>query len=65
MNRPVTVPIVSPNDDDDHELDEAQQADPQHLADEQVAGLDGREHDLDDAALLLLDDARSGPTSRT
>ena len=61
MNRPVDVPGSSPIDDHDHQLDEPEDADAEHLPDEQVARLDGRQHDLDDAALLLLDDAGQDP----
>ena len=44
-------------DDEDEQLDQAQDADPEDLAHEQVARPDRREDHLDDPALLLLDDA--------
>ena len=43
--------------DEDEQLDDAQHADPEDLAHQQVARPDGRQDDLDDPALLLLDDA--------
>ena len=46
---------------DERELGESEQADADHLAREQVARPDGREDQLDDAAVLLLDDAGEHP----
>ena len=55
-------PVGDQGGDDrrDHEhdqLDDAEDADAEDLAHQQVAGADGGEDDLDDPALLLLDDA--------
>ncbi len=49
---------------DERELRESEQADPDHLAGEQVARPHRREDQLDDAVVLLLDDAGDAPTGR-
>ena len=46
---------------DERELGEPEQADSDHLAGEQVARPNGREDQLDDAVVLLLDDAGDHP----
>ncbi len=47
------------NGQEDGELDETDHADPEHLADEKLTGCDGRQENLHDPALLLLDDPLS------
>ena len=52
---------ADPDPADEQELAEPEQAEADDLAREQVGGPDRREHDLDDARGLLLDDARRDP----
>ncbi len=57
VNRSVIRAAAIARDHEHDQLDDAEDADAQDLAHQQVAGADGGEDDLDDPALLLLDDA--------